>query len=158
VPNLTGTSTTASAGFLWIQPQNTGFDISGITKLVNQGLAKPDCEKFASTILNRLSGGKGGSLVDVFNAFLNPKKPHVLFMRTPPPTSRGKATTIGSLKKGTAQLFLQTANNQTQSDADGVIAELFHLAGDSYSEKQLADEYKIPGSGLRFAILHAVRH
>ena len=102
---------------------------------MKEGLAKPDCEKFASTILNQL---KGGSLGATLESFLNPKKPHDLFTHVRPSTSRGAGTTIGRLKDRSAQIYLPTSNNLTQ-DADGVIAELFHLAGDSYTEKQLAD-------------------
>jgi hypothetical protein len=36
-------------------PQNSTFNIPGITNLVNQELADPDCAKFAETILNQLS-------------------------------------------------------------------------------------------------------
>jgi len=121
-----------------VHPQKTGFDLPGITTLVNQELAKPDCAKFAETILNQLSGGKGGSLTTVFSAFLNQPKAHDLFTRTPPPTSLGEATAIGSLKKSTAQIFTRMDPNQTVHDADGTIAELFHFSGSGYNDEQLA--------------------
>jgi hypothetical protein len=118
--------------------QNSTFDIPGITKLVNQELADPDCAKFAQTILDQLSNGKGGNLADVFNAFLNQPKAHDLFTRTAPSGSRGQATGIGSLKNSTAAMFLRKDPNQTVLDANGVIAELFHFAGAPYSDKDLA--------------------
>jgi len=132
------TTTTTRTDFLRLQPQNTGFDIPGITNLVNQELGDPDCAKFAETILNQLSNGKGGSLPDVFKAFLNQPKAHDLFTRTAPPGSRGQATAIGSLKNSTAGMFLRRDPNQTVLDANGVIAELFHFAGGGYSDKDLA--------------------
>lgn len=94
--------------------------------------------KFAETILNQLSKGKGGSLADVFNAFLNQPKAHDLFTRNAPPGSRGEATAIGSLKNSTAAIFTRKDSNQTVHDADGTIAELFHFAGGGYSDEQLA--------------------
>lgn len=119
-------------------PQNTGFDVPGITNLVNQELADPDCAKFAETILNQLSKGRGGSLADVFKAFLNQSKSHDLFTRTAPPGSRGEATAIGNLKDSTASMFLRRDPNQMRQDANGVIAELFHFAGRRYDDEKLA--------------------
>ncbi|MEK6281603.1 MAG: hypothetical protein AABN95_14710 [Acidobacteriota bacterium] len=133
-----GSSTTACAVFLRRQPQNSTFDVSGITTLVNKELADPDCAKFAETILNQLLKRKGGSLTDVFNAFLNQPKLHDLFTRTAPPGSRGEATAIGSLKNSSAAMFLRRDPNQAVNDANGVIAELFHFAGGPYSDRDLA--------------------
>ena len=123
-------------------PQNPPFDIPGITALVNQGLANPDCAKFVEAVLNQLSSGKGGNLAEVFKAFLNQPKVHDLFTRAAPDGSRGQATAIGSLKKSTAAMFLRSGDNQTVLDANGVIAELFHFAGDGYSDKDLAKALK----------------
>ncbi len=95
------------------RPQNSTFDIPGITTLVNQELADPDCAKFAQAILNQLSNGKGGSLADVFNAFLNQPKAYDLFTRNAPPESRREASAIGSLKNSTGAMFLRKDPNQT---------------------------------------------
>ncbi len=115
------TITAAEPAMLGPIPQNPTFDIPGITKLVNQELADPDCAKFAEIILNQPSKGKGGSLTDVFKAFLNQLKPHDLFTRTAPPGSRGEATAIGNLKNSTAAIFTRRDPNQTVHDADGTI-------------------------------------
>ena len=118
-----------------------GFDLPGITRLVDARISEDDCVKFAKTILDQLSKGKGPSLYDVFNAFFN--QTHDLFTRTPPPGSRKQATGMGSLKKSTATMFLRKGDpkEQTVTDADNVVQELFHFAGPGfkgYNDKQLA--------------------
>lgn len=118
----------------------------GITKLVDLKLADSDCLKFAQTILDQLSGGKGGSLADVFNSFLDQPKPHDLFTRERPVGSRGEATALGNLKNSTAAMYLSAKPfDQTVADADNVIQELFHFAGKGYSDRQLAEAlFKTP--------------
>jgi hypothetical protein len=75
----------------------------------------------------------------VFNAFLNQPKPHDLFTRVPPDGSFGEATAIGKLKNSTASIFLRRDSpSQTETDADSVIQELFHFAGNGYTDEQLA--------------------
>jgi RHS repeat-associated protein len=115
------------------------FDLPGITRLVDAFISAEDCAKFAQTILDQLSG-KGPTLYDVFNAFFNQK--HDLFTRIRPAGSLGEASTLGSLKKSTARMFLRRdPDMQTELDAMNVVQELFHFAGkDSkgYSDEQLA--------------------
>jgi hypothetical protein len=132
-------------GSMNLMPQNSGFDVPGIINLVNQELLDPDCAKFAATILNQLSKGKGGSLADVFKAFLNQPKAHELYTRVRPSGSLGEATTIGSLKNSTAAMFLRptTPAEQTLRDANNTIGELFHPAGGSYSDEQLAKALRV---------------
>jgi hypothetical protein len=125
---------------LYVAPQDTTFDLPGITKLVDLELAEDQCAKFAETILNQLSKGKGGNLPDVLNAFLNQSKQHDLFTRILPEGSFGEATAMGKLKNSTASMFLRTDRTfQTETDADNVIQELFHFAGNGYNDKQLAE-------------------
>jgi len=117
------------------------FDLPGITKLVDALITQDDCVKFAATILDMLSRGKGPTLVDVFNAFFDQK--HDLFTRTAPTGSRGEATAIGHLKNSTATMFLtrKDPTSQAATDAGNVIQELFHFAGrgfGDYSDEQLA--------------------
>jgi hypothetical protein len=109
---------------------------------VKQELADSDCAKFAQTILNQLAPGKGRNLVDVFNAFLTQPKAHDLLTRVKPPGSWGESSPIGNIKSSTAAIFARRVNvNQTKSDADNIIAELFHLArmDGVYTDKQLAN-------------------
>jgi hypothetical protein len=121
-------------------PQNITFDLPGIVKLVDLKLADADCAKFADTILNQLSKGKGGNLPTVLNAFLNQSKQHELFTRDRPEGSFGEATALGKLKNSTARMFLRTDRAyQTETDADNVIQELFHFAGNGYNDRQLAE-------------------
>jgi hypothetical protein len=105
-------------------------------------LSKPECIEFAKTILDQLSGGKGGSLKDVSNAFFDQPKPHDLFTRAMPDGSVGEATALGRLKDSTATVFLSTqGSSQTWGDADNLVQELFHFArpgGGIYSDEQLA--------------------
>jgi len=57
----------------------------GITKLIDAALTNnEDCSKFAQAVFDQLSKGKGGNLMDAFNAFLDQKKPHDLFTRVKP--------------------------------------------------------------------------
>jgi len=82
----------------------------------------------------------GGSLADVFKAFLN-QKAHTLFTRAAPPGSEGYGNPIGNIRNGTASIYSAPATgNQTLFDADATISELFHLAGQNkwYSDKELA--------------------
>jgi len=123
-------------------PQNLTFDLPGITKVADAMLSDPSCKTFAETLLNQLSGGKGGSLIDVFNAFFDQQKPHDLFTRAKPDGSLGEATALGRLKDSTATVFLAIQeNSQTWIDADNLVQELFHFArpgGGIYSDEQLA--------------------
>lgn len=89
-----------------------------------------------------MAPGKGRSLVDVFNAFLNQPKPHDLLTRTKPQGSWGESSPIGSIKDSTAAIFAREVDvNQAKADADNIIAELFHLArmDGRYTDKQLAN-------------------
>jgi len=124
---------------LMLDPQDSTFDLAGISKVVDAILSEPNCIKFAETILNQLSRGKGGSLIDVSNAFFNQPKPDALFTRVKPDRSRGEATALDKLSNSTATMFLVGGRtNQTASDADNVVQELFHFAGNGYSDEDLA--------------------
>jgi YD repeat-containing protein len=123
------------------QPQKPALNPFLVNR-IKQELEESDCAKFAETILNQLAPGKARSLVDVFNAFLNQPKPHDLLTRTKPQGSWGESSPIGSIKDSTAAIFARRVGlNQTKSDADNIIAELFHLArmDGSYTDKQLAN-------------------
>jgi hypothetical protein len=126
-----------------LSPQNTDtFDLPGITKVADAILSDPDCIKFAETILNQLSKGKGGSLIDTFNQFFDQPKEHDLFTRNRPSGSRGEATALGNLKDSTASVFLRKGDEQTFLDANNLVQELFHFAGNGYSDEQLARALK----------------
>ena len=112
------------------------FDFPGITRLVDLKLAEDACGQFAGAILKQL--GTDRNLQAVFNDFLNQSKPHDLFTRSRPAGSFGEATVIGKLKDSTASMFLTGGDLfQTERDADNVIQELFHFAGD-VTDEQLA--------------------
>ena len=117
-----------------------GFDGGEITTLVNEELAKADCIEFSEAILNALSkNGKGGSLLTVFQAFLHQPQAHPLFTRNPPPGSWGEASPTGKIKDSNAVIFsIRHEVSKTKNDANNVIGELFHLAGNGYTDKQLA--------------------
>jgi hypothetical protein len=89
-----------------------------------------------------LAPGKGRNLVDVFDAFLSQPKVHDLLTRVKPQGSWGESSPIGNIKSSTAAIFARRVEvNQTKSDADNIIAELFHLArmDGLYTDKQLAN-------------------
>jgi hypothetical protein len=126
---------------LSLVPQNPALNPFLVNR-IKQELEESDCAKFAQTILDQLAPGKGRSLVDVFNAFLNQPKPHDLLTRTKPQGSWGESSPIGSIKDSTAAIFARKVDvNQTKADADNIIAELFHLAriDGRYTDKQLAN-------------------
>ena len=89
------------------------FDLPGITKVVDALINQDECVKFAATILDMLSKGKGPTLMDVFNAFFDQK--HDLFTRTAPSGSRGEANAIGNLKSSTATMFLTRKDPTSQT-------------------------------------------
>ena len=74
------------------------FDLPGITQVADAILSEPNCIKFAETILNQLSKGKGGSLYDTINQFFDQPKEHDLFTRDRRLGGRGEATALGNLK------------------------------------------------------------
>ena len=78
----------------------------------------------------------GGTLLDVFNAFFNQSTPHELFPTDLPEQSLGTGNPIGSIRESTGAIALAGKLN-----ADGIIGELFHLAGRNrnYTDKQLAE-------------------
>jgi YD repeat-containing protein len=119
-------------------PQNSASP--EVLNKVRQTLQDPKCAQFASAILGAVSKKNpvypaGGTLLDVFNAFLNQPKPHDLFTTNLPPGSLGYGNPIGSIRESTAAIALPG-----RPDADGVIGELFHLAARNshYTDKQLA--------------------
>ncbi|HEU4711033.1 MAG TPA: hypothetical protein VFS76_05675, partial [Pyrinomonadaceae bacterium] len=118
------------------------FNEAGISKVADAILSEPDCIKFAETILNQLSKGKGGSLMDTLNQFFDQPKKHDLFTRNPPPWSRGEASAWGNIKDSTAAVFLRRGDQQIFLDANNLVQELFHLAGSGYSDEQLARALK----------------
>ena len=110
-------------------------------KKVEETLKEPKCAQFAKDILSVVSKEsavypEGGSLLDVFNAFLNQPKPHDLFTTKLPDGSLGYGSPIGNIRESTAVIALPG-----RPDADGIIGELFHLAARNshYTDKQLAD-------------------
>ena len=130
------------AGYL--TPQNTGLDPS-VSALVGNALASSDCIEFARTVLNGVANKKnrvfpaGGTLIDVFNAFLAQGANHPLITRNKPSDSWGYGNPVGNIKKGDAAIF-SLNKGTTGSDADTVISELFHLAGQNkyYTDERLA--------------------
>ena len=79
-----------------------------------------------------------GSLVDVFNAFSAQGATPSLITRKKTPYSWGYGSVVGKIKNGDAAIFIPDGGT-TGSEADTVIAEIFHLAGtDNYSDEQLA--------------------
>jgi hypothetical protein len=119
-------------------PQNS---LSDVFKKVEETLKDAKCAQFASDILSAVSRNNpvypsGGTLLDVFNAFLNQPKQHGLFTTQLPRGSLGYGSSIGNIRKSTAVIALPG-----RPDADGVISELFHLAGRNghYTDKQLAE-------------------
>jgi hypothetical protein len=108
---------------------------------VEEVLKDSKCSQFAQDILSVLPANNpvypaGGTLLDVFHEFLNQKTGRPLFTKELPPGSLGYGNPIGNIRKGTAQIAMPASPH-----ADGIIAELFHLAGRNkhYTDKQLAE-------------------
>lgn len=104
-------------------------------------LNDPKCRKFAADILGVVSKKnpvypEGGTLLDVYRAFILQPKPQPLFTTQMPPGSLGYGSVVGNIRKGNAQIAMPRF-----PDADGMIGELFHLAGRNtyYTDKQLAE-------------------
>ncbi|HEY2975432.1 MAG TPA: hypothetical protein VGJ48_23155 [Pyrinomonadaceae bacterium] len=125
-------------------PQNPGLDPS-VSTLVSNALSSSDCAEFARTVLDAVSSKKNpvfpsnGNLLDVFNAFLAQGGNHPLITRNKPSGSWGYGNSVGKIKNGDAAIF-SLNKGTTGSDADTVISELFHLAGQNkyYTDEQLA--------------------
>ena len=137
-------TTTVAASFRSLVPQNSGFDLDGIKRLVNQALSNSDCAGFISRVLNAASSKSnpvldGGDASKIFTDFLNQK--HGGLTREKPEGSLGYGSPTGRIAKGNAKIFLiGGVANQTVTDAIGVIGELAHLAGskESYTDQLLA--------------------
>jgi hypothetical protein len=122
-----------------LNPQSS---LADMYKKVKETLVNSKCAQFAKDILNAVSSKKnpvfpdGGTLADVFDAFLSQPKPHDLFTTKLPKGSLGYGNPVGNIRKSTAQIAMPG-----KPDADGVIGELFHLAGRNkyYTDKQLAE-------------------
>jgi len=119
-------------------PQNS---YSEVYQKVVEVIKESKCAQFARDILGAVSGKnnpvypEGGTLLDVFHEFLKQPLPQDLFTKNLSPSSLGYGNPVGNISKGTAQIALPGF-----PDADGIIAELFHLAGKNsfYTDKQLA--------------------
>jgi YD repeat-containing protein len=119
-------------------PQNS---YSQVYDKVVEVLKDSKCSQFTKDILSVISKKnpvypEGGTLLDVFREFIKQPAPQSLFTTQLPKDSLGYGSAIGIIRKGTAQIALPGF-----PDADGIISELFHLAGGnkSYTDKQLAE-------------------
>jgi hypothetical protein len=115
--------------------------LSELYKKLEDTLKNAKCAQFAKDILSIVSKKnpvypQGGTLLDVFHAFLNQPKAHALFTTQLPDGSLGYGNPIGNIRKSTAVIAMPG-----RPDADGVISELFHLAArnNQYTDKQLAE-------------------
>jgi hypothetical protein len=119
---------------------------SEVYQKVGETLRESKCAKFARDILRAVSRKnnavypEGGTLLDVFQAFLKQPIPHDLFTNKLPAGSLGNGNPVGNIRKGTAQIALNGFPY-----ADGIIGELFHLAGKNkfYTDKELADAVRM---------------
>lgn len=152
---MNGISLAVDAG--WLSPVigtsniNMSAAVSGLSALqqnsysevydtVGRVLKSPKCNQFALDILSVVSKDhsvypEGGTLFDVFSEFIKQPRPQALFTRNLG-GSLGYGSVRGNIRKGTAQIALPGF-----PDADGIISELFHLAGRNrpYSDKELAE-------------------
>ena len=136
-------------------PQNTAFDITGITNQVDAILANLRCVEFGKRILSAVSTKdnpalRGGDLREIFDDFLLQQNGG--FTRTMPPGSAGYGSPTGLISKQNGMIFSpayshKTRAEQTEYDAGTIVAELFHLAGrnKTYTDRALAEAvYSIP--------------
>jgi len=142
-------STAVGAGPNYIQPQQTGFDIAGITTQVDAILSKLRCIEFGKRILNAVSTKdnpvlRGGDMREIFDDFLLQENGG--YTRTKPPGSAGYGSPTGLIRKGDGTIFSRaypsmSAAEQTAYDAGTTVAELFHMAGQNeyYTDRALAE-------------------
>jgi hypothetical protein len=146
---LAGTSdssVTVVAGADYVSTTGAQNSYSEVYQKVAEVLRESKCAKFARDILGAVSGKnnpvypEGGTLLDVFQAFLKQPLPHDLFTNNLPPGTLGEGNPVGNIRKGTAQIALPGFPY-----ADKIIGELFHLAGRNkfYTDKQLADAVRM---------------
>ncbi|MBC8029019.1 MAG: hypothetical protein H7Z16_02825 [Pyrinomonadaceae bacterium] len=112
---------------------------------MNEALGKDPCAEFAKNILGAVNSKKnpalaGGDLAKIFETFLANGGDYTRVM---PPGSAGYGNPIGNIMdKGGARIYLSPATDlQAAFDANGTLAELFHLAGSKkhYGDRALAD-------------------
>lgn len=130
-------------------PQNTAFDLTGITNQVDAILEKWRCIEFAKRILSAVSTKdnpvlRGGDLREIFDDFLSQEKGG--YTRDKPPGSAGYGSPTGLIRKGTGKIFSRAYSSMSRAeqiayDGDTTVAELFHMAGrnEYYTDRALAE-------------------